>query len=62
MNIDWRTCDHRFKFYFGPVMHCTKCGASTIASIDGESKPIFAPHVYREDNPTARPQPPKETP
>ena len=43
MNQDWRNCSHNFQFYFGPVMTCRLCGASTIASVDGKSKPIFPP-------------------
>jgi len=40
---DWRECSHHFIFYFGPVMVCRYCNASTIASVDGKSKPIYPP-------------------
>ncbi len=41
--VSWRDCNHKFKFYFGPIMHCKCCGATTTASVDGTSKPIYAP-------------------
>lgn len=37
-------CSHRWASYFGPVLRCQKCGATTmVAAAPGESKPIFAP-------------------
>ena len=45
-HIDWRDCQHHFIPYFGPVMHCRYCNASTIASVDGKSKPIYPPTDY----------------
>jgi hypothetical protein len=43
------TCAHRFRLWFGPVMKCGRCGASTMASMDPkESKPIFPPEKYVE--------------
>lgn len=40
----WMTCDHRFAPWFGPVLKCHRCGATTMVSMDPkESKPIFGP-------------------
>jgi len=48
---DWRDCDHKFELYFGPTMCCKYCGATTIASVDGKSKPIYPPvDLDRLDN------------
>ena len=41
---DWRDCVHRFKPWFGPVLKCQRCGASTMVTMDAkESKPIYPP-------------------
>ena len=43
------TCAHRFGLWFGPVLKCSRCGATTMASMDHkESKPIFPPTKYEE--------------
>jgi hypothetical protein len=40
----WETCDHKFIPYFGPVLHCAKCGAETMATMDPcSSKAILPP-------------------
>jgi hypothetical protein len=40
----WMTCQHRFSPWFGPVLKCIQCGATTMLSMDPkESKPIFPP-------------------
>ena len=42
--VNWMTCSHNFVRYFGPVLHCSKCGASTMVTMDPkESKPIYPP-------------------
>ena len=43
---NWNTCIHSFRPYFGPVLHCVKCGASTMASMDGKPKSILPPPDY----------------
>ena len=44
--VRWQTCSHQFMPYFGPVLKCRFCGASTMVSMDGKSKPIYAPDTY----------------
>ena len=40
----WETCCHRFHSWFGPVLKCGLCGATTMVSMDPkESKQIFPP-------------------
>lgn len=36
-------CNHDFKPYFGSVLACSGCGATTTVSMDGKSKPIDLP-------------------
>lgn len=38
--MNWRTCAHTFRPFFGPVLKCIHCGATTMVSMDGKSKPI----------------------
>ena len=46
----WEICSHRFSPWFGPVLKCRHCGATTMLSMDPkESKPIFPPAPYQED-------------
>lgn len=41
---NWQTCSHAFRPWFGPVLKCGGCGATTMACMaPGESKPIFPP-------------------
>ncbi len=47
--MDWTKCIHRFVLFFGPVMKCSRCGASTIVSMGGESKPILPPTTITDD-------------
>lgn len=45
VGADWRDCPHRFSSYFGPLLKCELCGATTmLAAARGESKPIDPPH------------------
>lgn len=46
----WTQCEHRWTFFFGPAMRCTKCGAGTICNTgDRKEQPIDPPHqVLRE--------------
>jgi len=44
--VSWRTCGHKFVSYFGPVLKCIKCGATTMVSMDGKSKPISEPDNF----------------
>ena len=47
--MNWQTCHHRFNRWFGPVLKCGRCGATTMVSMDPkESKPIFPPTDYIE--------------
>lgn len=47
--IDWRNCAHGFVRFFGPVLKCRKCGATTMVTMDPEeSKPIHAPAYLDE--------------
>lgn len=47
----WMTCSHRFASWFGPVLKCARCGATTMVSMDAkESKAIFPPGRYEEPN------------
>lgn len=42
--MNWETCTHRFASWFGPVLKCQLCGATTMVTMDKkESKPIFPP-------------------
>lgn len=48
--LNWETCQHKFSSWFGPVLKCGKCGATTMACMDkGESKPIFPPVSVHDD-------------
>ena len=48
--MSWETCAHQFSSWFGPVLKCQKCGATTMACMDkGESKPIFPPVKVCDD-------------
>ena len=39
-----RSCTHKFAPWFGPVLKCQHCGASTMVTMDrNESKPIYPP-------------------
>ena len=41
---DWTVCPHKFSPWFGPVLKCARCGASTMVSMDkNESKVIYMP-------------------
>ena len=41
----WKECIHKFSPWFGPVLKCSICGASTMVTMDkNESKAIFPPH------------------
>lgn len=40
---DYLYCAHRWKQSFGPCLKCENCGATTILSFGGESKPILPP-------------------
>lgn len=43
----WMTCAHRFNPWFGTVMKCGRCGATTMMTMDPkESKPIYPPSRY----------------
>ena len=45
----WMICPHSFSSWFGPVLKCGRCGATTVVSMDPkESKPIFPPVKYEE--------------
>jgi len=38
----WIECNHKFNLWFGPVLKCRKCGATTMMTSDpNESKPIW---------------------
>ena len=42
--VRWRECTHKFGPFFGPLLRCEHCGATTtICVAAGESKPIDAP-------------------
>ena len=42
--MNWLTCAHRFAPWFGPVLKCQHCGATTMVTMDrNESKPIYPP-------------------
>jgi hypothetical protein len=62
INAMWRECPHRWASYFGPVLMCQKCGATTmVAAAPGESKPIFAPRQASnaKDDPAGVPPSPQ---
>lgn len=40
---DWTKCKHRFVPYFGTMLKCQVCGATTMVSMDRQSKPIYPP-------------------
>lgn len=53
---NWETCSHKFHPWFGPVLKCSGCGATTNMTSDPrESKPIFPPVSYEEAADRARP-------
>lgn len=47
--VDWTTCAHKFNPWFGPVLKCAHCGATTMVCMDkNESKAIFPPDAAKE--------------
>ena len=47
--MNWQTCAHRFNPWFGTVMKCGRCGATTMMTMDPkESKPIYPPTRYED--------------
>lgn len=42
-NEQYKTCPHAWVQTFGPCVKCSVCGATTIISFGGESKPILPP-------------------
>jgi hypothetical protein len=41
--VGWQTCAHDFRFFFGPIKKCRRCGATVAASVDGTPHDIWPP-------------------